>query len=41
MFSVIIEIFNINKWKVRTSFEIILHIKDIGIPKGAVYLRLD
>jgi LAGLIDADG endonuclease len=52
-FSVIIEIFDINashtnhKWRVRTSFEINLHIKDVNIlykiqsffGVGAVYLR--
>ena len=48
-FSVIIEIPNINKWRVRTSFEINLHIKDVDIlyqvqsffGVGAVYLRVD
>ena len=46
-FSVIIEILNNNKWRVRTSFEINLHIKDVDIlykiqsffGVGAVYLR--
>jgi len=46
-FSVIIEISDITKWRVRTSFEINLHIKDVGIlykiqsffGVGAVYLR--
>ena len=48
-FSVIIEIPNINKWRVKTSFEINLHIKDVDIlyqiqsffGVGAVYLRVD
>ena len=48
-FSVIIEIPNINKWRVRTFFEINLHIKDVDIlyqiqsffGVGAVYLRVD
>ena len=48
-FSVIIEIPNINKWRVRTFFEINLHIKDVNIlyqiqsffGVGAVYLRVD
>jgi LAGLIDADG endonuclease len=46
-FSIIIEISDITKWRVRTSFEINLHIKDVGIlykiqsffGVGAVYLR--
>ena len=48
-FSVIIEISNITKWKVRASFEINLHIKDVDILHkiksffgvGAIYLRSD
>lgn len=48
-FSVIIEILDNTKWRVRTSFEINLHIKDIGIlykiqsffGLGAVYLRVN
>ncbi len=46
-FSVIIEISNITKWRVKTSFEINLHIKDVDILHkiksffgvGAIYLR--
>lgn len=48
-FSVIIDISNITKWKVKTSFEINLHIKDVDILHkiksffgvGAIYLRSD
>jgi len=48
-FSVIIEILDKNKWRVRTSFEINLHIKDVDIlykiqsffGVGNVYLRVE
>lgn len=48
-FSIIIEFPNIKKWRIRTSFEINLHIKDVDIlykiqsffGVGAVYLRVN